>query len=138
MPRRPTIPSSTEVGMNKTGSLYVLATCALTSVAGVAGAADLTLYTDGDFQGRPLNVVIDLKQLGSLNFDDRASSVVIEKGAWILCTDEQFTGRCVTLEPGRYSSLRELGLDDSVTSVRRRDQVSPGIFRDAPPGVREN
>jgi hypothetical protein len=116
----------------------VLATCALTSVAGVAGAADLTLYTDGDFQGRPLNVVIDLKQLGSLNFDDRASSVVIEKGAWILCTDEQFTGRCVTLEPGRYSSLRELGLDDSVTSVRRRDQVSPGIFRDAPPGVREN
>jgi hypothetical protein len=134
-PQARTMPAATEVGMNKTSSLCVLATCALTSVA---GAADLTLYTDGDFQGRPLNVVIDLKQLGSLNFNDRASSVVIEKGAWILCSDEEFTGRCVTLEPGRYGSLRDLGLDDSVTSVRRRDQVSPGVFSDAQPGEREN
>ena len=42
-------------------------------IAPLAGAADLTLYTEGDFQGRPL--------LGSLNFNDRASSLVIEKGA---------------------------------------------------------
>ena len=101
------------------------AACALTSVA---DAADLTLYSDGDFQGRPLNVVIDMRQLGSLNFNDRASSVVIEKGAWILCSDEDFAGKCVTLEPGRYGSLRDLGLDDTVTSVRRRDAVSPGVF----------
>lgn len=100
-----------------------------------AGAADLVLYTDGDFQGRPLNVVIDLRQLGSLNFNDRASSVVIEKGAWVLCTDEDFGGSCVTLEPGRYASLKELGLEDTVTSVRRRDEVSIGVFSDpkAPP-----
>lgn len=121
--------------MSKTSNLCVFATCALTSVA---AAADLTLYTDGDFQGRPLNVVIDLKQLGSLNFNDRASSVVIEKGAWILCTEEEFAGKCVTLEPGRYGSLRDLGLDDAVTSVRRRDQVSPGIFSDAQPTPGEN
>src|SRR5262245_11543175 len=99
--------------------------------ASAAGAADLTLYSEGDFQGRPLNVVIDLKQLGSLNFNDRASSVVIEKGAWILCTDEDFGGRCVTLEPGRYGSLKELGIEDAVTSVRRRDEVSIGVFSDA-------
>lgn len=104
---------------------FASAVCALTSVA---GAADLTLYSDGDFQGRPLNVVIDMRQLGSLNFNDRASSVVIEKGAWILCSDEDFAGKCVTLEPGRYGSLRDLGIDDNVTSVRRRDAVSPGIF----------
>ena len=112
--------------------LILIAACGL---APVCGAADLTLYTDGDFQGRPLNVVIDLPQLGSLNFNDRASSVVIEKGAWILCSDEDFAGKCVTLEPGRYGSLKELGLDDNVTSVRRRDAVSPGIFSaaQAPP-----
>lgn len=107
----------------------LFAVCAL-AVGGVAGAADLTLYTDGDFQGRPLNVVIDLRQLGSLNFNDRASSVVIEKGAWVLCTEEDFGGSCVTLEPGRYSSLGALGLDDTITSVRRRDAVSPGVFSD--------
>ena len=100
----------------------------LLALAPVCAAADLTLYADGDFQGRPLNVVIDLRQLGSLNFNDRASSVVIEKGAWVLCTDEDFAGSCVTLEPGKYGSLKEMGLDDTITSVRRRDTVSPGIF----------
>lgn len=103
---------------------------AVCAFASAAGAADLTLYSDSDFQGRPLNVVIDLRQLGSLNFNDRASSVVIEKGAWVLCSDEDFGGKCVTLEPGRYGSLKELGLDDTVTSVRHRDAVSPGIFSD--------
>jgi hypothetical protein len=123
------------VAMGKTSKLCVFAICAL---APIARAADLTLYTDGDFNGRPLNVVIDLRQLGSLNFNDRASSVVIEKGAWILCTEEEFTGRCVTLEPGRYGSLRDLGLDDSITSVRRRDQVSPGIFSDPQTTTRQD
>ena len=107
--------------------LFALGALALTA-ATMSAAADLTLYTDGDFQGRPLNVVIDLRQLGSLNFNDRASSVVIEKGAWILCTEEDFSGSCVTLEPGRYASLKELGLEDEVTSVRRRDEVSIGVF----------
>jgi hypothetical protein len=102
-----------------------LAACALGSVC---GAADLTLYTEGDFQGRPLGVVIDMRQLGSLNFNDRASSVVVEKGAWVLCTGEDFTGKCVTLEPGRYGSLKDLGLDKDITSVRHRDAQSPGVF----------
>lgn len=113
--------------MNKFGKILLWATCASSSVA---SAADLILYTDGDFQGRPLNVVIDLRQLGTLNFNDRASSVVVEKGAWVLCTEEDFAGSCVTLEPGRYSSLSDLGLDDTITSVRRRDAVSPGVFSD--------
>ena len=109
--------------MNKLG--ISLAFC---SLAATAGAADLTLFSDGDFQGRPLNVVIDLRQLGSLNFNDRASSIVIEKGAWVVCTDEDFSGKCVTLEPGRYGSLKDLGLDDAITSVRHRDAQSPGVF----------
>lgn len=102
-------------------------------LAPVTGAADLVLYTESQFQGRPLNVVIDLRQLGTLNFNDRASSVVVENGAWVLCTGEDFSGKCVTLEPGSYPSLEALGLDDTVTSVRRRDEVSLGVFRADPP-----
>jgi hypothetical protein len=113
------------LAMNKPGLLCVIAMCAL---APAAGAADLTLYTDGNFAGRPLNVVIDLRQLGSMNFDKRASSLVIEKDAWVVCTGEDFTGKCQTLAPGRYPSLRDLGLDDAITSVRRRDAASPGVF----------
>ncbi|HET9862268.1 MAG TPA: beta/gamma crystallin-related protein [Steroidobacteraceae bacterium] len=108
----------------KTGILL-----ASTLLAGPVAAADLTLYADGDYQGRALSVVIDERQLGVLNFDDRASSVVIEKDAWILCSEPDFRGQCVTLEPGRYASLEELGLDDAVTSVRRRDPADIGVFR---------
>ena len=99
-------------------------------VAGAA-AADLTLYTDDDYQGRALGVVIDERELGVLNFDKRASSVVIEHGAWTLCSGEDYTGQCITLEPGRYASLQALGLDNAVTSVRRRDTVSIGNFQGA-------
>jgi len=92
--------------------------------------ADLTLYTDDDYQGRALGVVIDERTLGVLNFDKRASSVVVENSAWILCTGEEYTGQCITLEPGRYASLQALGLDNAVTSVRRRDAGSIGVFKD--------
>lgn len=96
-----------------------------------ACAADLTLYANDDYQGRALGVVIDERQLGVLNFDDRASSVVVEKGAWVLCSDEDYGGRCLTLEPGRYASLQALGLNDEVSSVRRRDLASIGEFKGA-------
>lgn len=92
--------------------------------------ADLTLYADDDYQGRALGVVIDERQLGVLNFDKRASSVVVENSAWILCTGEEYTGQCITLEPGRYASLQALGLDNAITSVRRRDTASIGVFHD--------
>jgi hypothetical protein len=117
-----------KVGARAMKKLSLLCAIAIGMLTSAAGAADLTLYTDGDFAGRPLNVVIDMRQLGSMNFDKRASSLVIEKDAWVVCTGEDFTGSCKTLEPGRYPSLRELGLDDAITSVRRRDAVSPGVF----------
>lgn len=94
-------------------------------------AADLTLYADDDYQGRSLGVVIDERTLGVLNFDRRASSVVVERGTWTLCTGEDFTGQCVDLQPGKYASLQALGLDNSISSVRRRDAVSIGNFQGA-------
>jgi hypothetical protein len=99
--------------------------------AGNAGAADITLYADDDYQGRALNVVIDERELSVRNFDKRASSVIVEKGAWVLCSGEDYSGQCVTLEQGRYPSLQALGIDNAVTSVRRRDTASIGEFKGA-------
>jgi hypothetical protein len=98
---------------------------------GFADAADLTLYANDDYQGRAVAVIIDERQLAVRNFDDRASSLVIDAGSWRLCSGEEFTGKCVTLEPGRYPSLSALGLDDDVTSVRRANPGSIGVFSDA-------
>jgi len=97
-------------------------------IANGAAAAELTLFVDDDYQGRALGVVIDERQLGVLNFDKRASSVVVENGAWILCTGEDYSGQCVTLEPGRYASLQAIGLNDAITSVRRREPANIGTF----------
>ena len=115
-----------------------LLACAL--LANIAAAADLMLYADDDYQGRAVGAVIDERDLGVLNFDKRASSVVVESGAWVLCTGADYAGQCITLEPGRYASLQALGINDAITSVRRRDPVSPGTFegieaamRSAPP-----
>lgn len=104
--------------------------CALL-LAGHARAADITLYADDDYQGRALSVVIDQRQLGVMNFDDRTSSVVVERGSWVLCSGEDYREQCVTLEPGRYPSLAALGLDDAITSVRRQGETSIGDFRGA-------
>ncbi len=110
-------------GMRWTG--YLLAGALL---ANAAAAAELTLYAEDDYQGRALGVVIDERQLGVLNFDKRASSVVVENGAWVLCTGEDYSGQCITLEPGRYASLKALGLNDAITSVRRRDPANLGAI----------
>jgi hypothetical protein len=96
-----------------------------------AHAADLTLYADDDYQGRALSVVIDQRQLGVMNFDDRTSSVVVERGSWTLCTGEDYRDQCISLEVGRYPSLGALGLDDAITSVRRQEPTSIGDFRGA-------
>ena len=71
------------------------------------------------------------RKWGVLNVDKRASSVVIENGTWVLCSGEDYSGHCVSLEPGRYASLQALGLEDAVSSVRRRDPADVGIYSEA-------
>lgn len=115
----------------KTG--YLIAAALLSASA---GAADLLLYAGDDYQGRQLAVVIDEKDLGVLNFDKRASSAIVQNGTWILCSGDDYSGDCITLAPGRYASLRALGLDKAVTSVRRKDPVSLGAFGNIEPSSR--
>jgi hypothetical protein len=42
----------------------------------------------------------------------------VRSGRWQLCADAYFRGSCVTLGPGEYSSLRSMGMNDKVSSVR--------------------
>jgi uncharacterized protein YcfJ len=51
-------------------------------------------------------------------FNDRASSVVVDRGRWEVCTDAKFEGRCVVLRRGSYDSLRGMGMDNRISSVR--------------------
>ena len=43
---------------------------------------------------------------------------MVTRGRWEVCTDEQFGGECRLLQPGSYDSLRGMGLDGRISSVR--------------------
>jgi hypothetical protein len=93
-----------------------LATVALAACA--HASAELVLYEDDDYSGRPYRTNSPMNNLAQVNFNDKASSVVVRSGAWQLCGDADFRGQCITLSPGSYPSLREMGLNDRVSSVR--------------------
>jgi hypothetical protein len=82
-------------------------------------AADLMLYEHDNFAGRSFPVVRDLINLSPVGFNDVASSLVIRRGRWQLCSDAGFRGKCVVLSAGRYPSLGAMGLNDQLSSVRR-------------------
>ena len=88
------------------------------AAAGAAAAADLTLYENDDYNGRRVQSNSSISNLADADFNDRASSVMIREGQWQICSDAYFRGRCVTLGPGNYPSLRSMGLNDAVSSVR--------------------
>lgn len=81
----------------------------------------VTLYEYNDFIGRSYTVTGTINSLADVGFNDKASSVVIERGTWEFCTDAHFQGTCRTVGPGRYGSIpREM--DSKISSVRQVGQ----------------
>ena len=82
-------------------------------------AAQLTLYEGENFHGRSFAANGPVSNLDGTGFNDRASSVIIDRGRWQLCEHANFEGRCVVLERGQYPSLAYAGLSNQISSVRR-------------------
>lgn len=91
-------------------------------------SAQITLYERPGYDGQSIVAQEDIRNLRREDFDDRASSAVVFRGRWAVCEDAWFRGRCVVLRPGRYASLSDMGLNNSISSVRRvrRDEVVEG------------
>lgn len=88
-------------------------------LCGFARAADVTLYSKKNYEGHSLKIRGDERNLATRGFNDRVSSLKIKEGAWQLCSGTNFDGKCVVLDPGRYRSLEDIGLEDRISSVRR-------------------
>ncbi len=86
-------------------------------VAGHA-AAQVTFYENEAFRGRTFATQQGVPDFGRAGFNDRASSVIVDRGRWEVCEDVGFRGRCVELRRGNYDSLRSLGFDNRISSVR--------------------
>ena len=104
------------------------------AVVCVQASAQVTFYEDDGFGGRSFTATGQLRDLTRYGFNDRASSVVVERNNWQVCEDAGFGGRCMVLQPGRYPSLSSMGLNDRVSSVREVSQ-DPAVAP-APTGAR--
>ena len=80
--------------------------------------AQVTFYENEGFRGRAFAVNRQIDNFSNYGFNDRASSVVVDRGRWEACEDVRFGGRCVVLRRGSYDSLRGLGLENRISSVR--------------------
>lgn len=83
------------------------------------GRVRAILYEGQNFSGRQYVITQDrLDNLGSGNFNDRASSLRIEQGYWVFCSDASFRGTCRTFGPGDYPNL-PYDLSHRISSGRR-------------------
>ncbi len=82
------------------------------------GFAQVTFYEGEDYRGRAFTTTQAQRDFRNGGFNDRASSMVVDGGRWEVCEDAGYRGRCVTLRPGAYQSLKQLGVNNRVSSAR--------------------
>jgi hypothetical protein len=96
-------------------SRYTAALAALVALGacGVAAAhvGEITLYEKAGFDGRAMTLREVTPDFSAIAFSDSAASIVVRVGSWEVCTEAQFKGRCLTLQPGIYN-----GTDDAFHS----------------------
>ena len=98
---------------------FLKSTLAVATVAFAAQAsAQVTFHEREGFQGRTFTTERAVGNFERYGFNDRASSVVVLRDRWEVCSDAQFAGRCVVLRPGRYASLADMGMNDRASSAR--------------------
>jgi uncharacterized protein YcfJ len=101
--------------MNKTMKIAVAA-----AAMGLASQAfaQITFYEGEGWRGRAYSANTTVRDLSRNGFNDRASSVVVDRGQWEVCSDANFRGQCMVLRKGSYESLRGMGMNDRISSVR--------------------
>jgi uncharacterized protein YcfJ len=88
------------------------------ALACTQAVASITLYQGEGFRGRAMTFDRPIDNLERVGANDRASSIIVDRGRWEVCDDAGFRGRCVILRRGNYDSLNTLGLNNSISSLR--------------------
>lgn len=75
------------------------------------------LFPEAGMRGEPLALDRNAEDLVRYNFNDRASSIVVNEGQWEVCSDSNFRGRCEVIGPGEYGRLNNM--ENQISSLRR-------------------
>ncbi len=70
-----------------------------------ANAGDIIFYEYPGLAGQQLNLRGMSTNFEPTGFNDRANSIVVRSGTWLVCTDAEFRGNCATFAPGEYRTL---------------------------------
>jgi uncharacterized protein YcfJ len=81
-------------------------------------AAQVTFFEREGLRGRSFTADGPVQNFAQFGFNDRASSVIVQRGQWLVCDDADYRGNCITLRTGQYPSLRSMGLNNAVSSTR--------------------
>lgn len=87
-------------------------------VLGTQAMAQITFYEGEGYRGRAFTTDKRVGNFERFGFNERASSVVVDRGRWEACDEPRFEGNCVVLRRGSYDSLQRLGMQNSISSVR--------------------
>ena len=80
------------------------------------------LYDGADYTGQRIAIDRDITNLSSLGFNDRADSIVFARGEqWEVCEHSNFRGRCEYFDGNFVEDLRQYGMHNMITSMRRID-----------------
>ncbi len=102
-------------------------------VTATTAAAQVTFYEREAFRGRAFAASGPIDNFAHTGFNDRVSSVVIDRGRWEVCEHAHFEGHCVVLRRGSYDSLASMGMNNHISSVRPITRVTGREYEVPPP-----
>jgi hypothetical protein len=76
-----------------------------------------TLFSGVDFGGQAFSTREEVTNLPR-QYNDKAMSLKVDGGAWTVCADSDFGGRCQTFDRD-VRDLRQFGLGEAISSMRR-------------------
>jgi hypothetical protein len=79
--------------------------------------AMLELFSQPNFSGARMSLSRDARDLSAFDFNDRATSIVVQGGQWEVCVHADFGGQCRVYDSGRYARLGPM--EQQISSVRR-------------------
>jgi hypothetical protein len=96
----------------------------------LGGGGDIVLFTGLGFTGEALPLNRGLADLSVLDFNDRALSVRVNRGEWVICEDARLDGRCEVItadvrDLGRFNLNRRLSSIEPYTGQAYGPQSGP-------------
>ena len=88
--------------------------------------AMITLYAHDAFNGPSIQLGLAANDLHVLSFAKKTSTFVIASGTWQLCDQPNFSGRCITVGPGRYAHGYSGNFARSIVSLEPVTASPPG------------